>query len=86
MANFSQESRSSARDINLTTGKMDYVRNIHEILEVNFQMFKVWIFDVKWFKVICRGAHAIVKWDPSGFFAVDSTKFWGNETDIFVLP
>ena len=86
MANFSQESRLSARGTNLIAGKMDYVGTIQEILEVNFRMFKVWIFDVKCFKVICRGAHAIVKRDPSGFFVVDSTTFWGDETDTFVLP
>ena len=33
-----------------------------------------------------HSAHAIVKRNPSGFFEVDPTKFWGDEIDTFVLP
>lgn len=76
MANFPQESKSIVTDTNLIADDMDYVGTIQELLEVNFRMFKVWIFDVKCLKVICRGADAIVKKDPRGFYAIDLTNFW----------
>ena len=58
---------------------MDYVGTIQYTLKVNFRMLKVWTFDVKWFSVICKCAHATLEKDPSGFFAIDSTKFWGDK-------
>ena len=33
-----------------------------------------------------NGPNAIVRRDASGFFAIDSTKLWTNESDTFVLP
>ena len=86
MASFSQDSRASARDLNLINAKLDYVGNIINILKENFRIFDFFILDVQWFKVVCRGPQAIVRRDASGFFQIDSTKLWMDQSDTFVLP
>lgn len=86
MANFEQESRARASDLNLQFCQLDYCGILKEILEVSFRAFTIYIFDVKWFRVICNGSNATVRRDNSGFYAIDSTKFWTNESDTYVLP
>ena len=86
MASFSQDSRASARDLNLINAELDYVGNIINILKVDFRIFHFFILDVKWFKVVCRGPQATVRRDASGFFQIDSTKLWTDQSDTFVLP
>ena len=46
----------------------------------------MFIFDVKWFKVVTTGAHASVRRDKSGLIQVDSTKIWTDARDTFVRP
>ena len=58
MASFSQDSRASARDLNLINAELDYIGNIINILKVNFRIFHFFILDVQWFKVVCRGPQA----------------------------
>jgi len=86
MAYFSQDSQASARDLNLINVELDYVGNIINILKVKFRIFHFFILDVQWFKVVCRGPQAIVRRDASGFFQIDSTKLWTDQSDTFVLP
>ena len=66
MVNFEQDSRAS---------KLTYCGTIQIIMEVAFILFlTIYIFNVKWFKVIRSGAHAMVKKHPNGLFAIDSIK------------
>jgi hypothetical protein len=46
MACFSQDSRASARDVNVINADLDYVGNIVNILKVNFRIFHFFILDV----------------------------------------
>ena len=46
----------------------------------------MFIFDVKWFKVVTNGPNATVRRDKSGLIQVDSTKFWTDQRDTFVCP
>ena len=55
------------------------------MLEVELRKFSIFILDVNWFRTIYNGPNAIVKRDTSGFFAIDSIKYWTNENDTFVL-
>ena len=57
-ANFVQESRASASDENSEVGMLDFFGTIQDILKVGFRRFDMFIFDVKWFKVVTTGAHA----------------------------
>ena len=86
MACFSQDSRASARDVNVINVDLDYVENIVNILKVNFRIFHFFILDVQWFRVVCRGPQATVRRDASGFFQIDSSKLWNDQSDTFVLP
>ena len=86
MANYSQESRSCVRDTNLIASEMDYVGTIQEILEVNFRIFKFWIFDVKWFKVMCKGDHATIKKNPSVFLQLIQQKFGVTKLIYLFFP
>lgn len=86
MAMFTQDSRASARDLNIVNSELDYVGNIKNILKVGFRTFHFYILDVQWFKVVCRGPQATVRRDGCGFFQIDSTKIWQDESDTFVLP
>lgn len=86
MANFTQESRSSTADTNLLFSQLDYCGTINDILEVGFRQFSFFIFDVKWFKVVCNGPNATVRKDESGYFAIDSTRLWTDQSDTFVFP
>jgi len=83
---FSQDSRESARDINIINVELDYVRNIVNILKVNFRIFHFIILDVQWFRVVCRGPQGTIRQDASGFFQIDSTKLWNDQSDTFVMP
>ena len=65
---------------------LDYFGNIQDILKVGFRSFELFIFDVKWFKVITNGPHATVRRDKSGLIQVDSTKVWTDQRDTFVRP
>ena len=85
-ANFLQESRGSARDENTRMGLLDYVGTIQDILKISFRRFDMFIFDVKWFKVVTNGPNATVRRDKSGLIQVDSTKFWTDQRDTFVCP
>ena len=85
-ANFVQESRASASDKNFEMGMLDYFGTIQDILKVGFRRFDMFIFDVKWFKVVTIGAHASVRRDKSGLIQVDSTKIWTDARDTFVCP
>lgn len=85
-ANFVQESRASARDDNAEIGMLDYFGTIQDIIKVVFRSFEMFIFDVKWFKVILEGSHASVRRDKSGLLQVDSTKVWTDSRDTFVRP
>ena len=86
MANFLQDSRASANDTSNLTSMLDYCGTIQDIIKVGFRQFSMFIFDVQWFKVICNGPNARVRRDPSGFFAIESTKLWMDVRDTFVLP
>lgn len=88
IASFQQESQSSARDRNPISGDIEYVGTIQNIYDVSFgESGHYFLFDVKWFKVVCRGPNATVKSDPSGFFAIDSSKTLSMESfDTLVLP
>lgn len=85
-ANFVQESRASASDDNTEIGMLDYFGTIQDILKIGFRRFDIFIFDVKWFKVITSGAHASVRRDKSGLIQVDSTKLWTDARDTYVRP
>ena len=88
MANFQQESRSSARDPNVVSDDLDYVGTLQHIYEVDYETNgKYFIFDVKWFKVIYRGSNATIRNDNSKFFQIDSTKCISMDShDTLVLP
>ena len=85
-ANFVQESRASASDENFEMGMLDYFGTIQDILKIGFRRFDMFIFDVKWFKVVTTRAHASVRRDKSGLIQVDSTKIWTDARDTFVRP
>ena len=86
MAMFTQDSRASSKDLNVINAELDYVGNVINILKVHFRIFHFYILDVQWFKVVCRGPQATVRRDASGFFQIDSTKIWSDQSDTFVLP
>ena len=86
IANFIQDNWASALDTNLLSSQLDYYGTTHDIIEVGFRCFTIFILDVKWFKTIYNGPNATVRRDASGFFDIDSTKWWTNESDTFVLP
>lgn len=67
-------------------GMLDYFGTIQDILNIGFRRFEMFIFDVKWFKVITSGANASVRKDKSGLIQVDSTKLWTDARDTFVRP
>ena len=85
-ADFIQESRANASDQNTEFGQLDYFGTIQEILKISFRSFDVFIFDVKWFKVVTSGPNATVRRDKSGLIQVDSTKVWTDQRDTFVCP
>jgi hypothetical protein len=86
MASFKQQSRASARDLNLLDGELDYVGKIQDILEVNLRSFTIILFHVQWFQVIQRGPNRTVRRDPNGFYAIDSSKLLRKNEDPFALP
>lgn len=67
-------------------GMLDYCGAIQDIIKVGYRKFNMFIFDVKWFKVISQGPLTSIRRDKSGLIQVDSTKLWTNQTDTFVLP
>ena len=67
-------------------GMLDYCGTIQDIIKVGYRKFDMFIFDVKWFKVISQGPLASIRRDKSGLIQIDSTKLWTNQTDTFVLP
>ena len=73
IANFIQDNRVSVSDTNLLSSRLDYCGMTHDIIEVDFSHFLIFILDV-------------IRRDASGFFAMNSTKLWTNESDTFVLP
>ena len=87
-ASFMQETRSSASNENAeaTVDMLDYCGTLQDIIKVGFRKFDIFIFDVKWFKVVTQGPQVIVRKDKSGFLQVDRTKIWTDQRDTFVLP
>ena len=51
IANFIQDSRASASNTNLLSSQLDYCGTIHDIIEVGFRCFTIFILDVKWLKL-----------------------------------
>lgn len=66
-------------------GMLDYCGTIKDIINVGYRKFDMFIFDVKWFKVISQGPLASIRRDKSGLIQ-NSTKLWTNQTNTFVLP
>ena len=86
LANFVEESRSSAQESNTDTCTLDYFGHILEIMKIHFKKFEIFVFvDVEWFKVIVRGPNATMCKDKSKLIYVNSRKFWQDEQDTFVL-
>lgn len=65
---------------------LDCFGTIQDILKVGFRSFELFIFDVKWFKVITNRPHATLCRDKSGLIQVDFTKVWTDQRDTFVRP
>jgi hypothetical protein len=83
---FQSTSRTSARDLNLLDGELDYVGKIQDILEVNLRSFTIILFHVQWFQVIQRGSNRTIRKDPNGFYAIDSSKLLRKNEEPFALP
>ena len=83
-----QETRSTASNENVEANveKLDYCGTLQDIIKVGFRKFDIFIFDVKWFKVVTQGPQVTVRKDKSGFLQVDCTKIWTDQRDTFVLP
>ena len=83
-----QETRSSANNENAEAivDMLDYCGTLQDIIKVGFRKFDIFIFDVKWFKVVTQGPQGTVRKDKSGFLQVDRTKIWTDQRDTFVLP
>lgn len=52
-----QETHSSASNENVeaTVDMLDYCGTLQDIIKVGFRKFDIFIFDVKWFKVVTQG-------------------------------
>ena len=87
-ASFEQdlESRLSISDEDNINCKLEYFGTIQDIIKVDFRKFDMFIFDVRWFKVVTQGQQSTIRRDKSGLIQVDSTKVWTNQRDTFVLP
>ena len=87
-ASFEQdlESRLSISDEDNINRKLEYFGTIQDIIKVDFRKFDMFIFDVRWFKVVTQGQQSTIQRDKSGLIQVDSTKVWTNQRDTFVLP
>ena len=86
-ASFEQdlESRLSISDEDNINCKLEYFGTIQDIIKVDFRKFDMFIFDVRWFKVVTQGQQSTIRRDKSGLIQVDSTKVWKNQRDTFVL-
>jgi len=49
-------------------------------------IFHFFILDIQWFRVVSRPQQAILQQNASGFFQIDSTKLWNDQSYTFVLP
>ena len=65
---------------------LEYCGANQDIIKVGYKKFDMFIFDVKWFKVISQGTLKSIHCTKSGLIQIDSTKLWTNQTDTFVLP
>ena len=80
---FDQSSQSSHRDQKLLRGMLGYVRNIQEIIEVDFFSFQCVIFRCKWWDNFDRNN---VKEDHnSSLICINSRKMW-DEAEPYVFP
>ena len=62
-----QETHSSASNENAEANvdKLDYCGTLQDIIKVGFRKFDIFIFDVKWFKVVTQGPQVTVCKDKS---------------------
>jgi len=85
MVDFDQASHASTKDTNLIEGKIQYVGQIQEILQLNFRSFKCVVFKCKWFEGHVN--RRIILHDiPSGYYAINSTQYLPQDKDPYVLP
>lgn len=87
-ASFEQdlERRSSISNDGIINRKLEYFGTIQHVIKVEFRKFEMFIFDVRWFKVVTQGQQSTIRRDKSGLIQVDSTKVWTDQRDTFVLP
>ena len=81
---FNQSSHSIHRDENLIYGKLGYLGNIQEIMQVDLSSFQCVIFKCKWWDTIDQNN---VNLDhDSGIICINSQKMLVEEEDPYVFP
>jgi hypothetical protein len=81
---FVHSSRASHRDQNLIEGKLRYIGNIQEILQVDFSLFQCVIFHCKWWDSFDQRN---VKEDrDSGLICINSKRNWVESKEPYVFP
>jgi hypothetical protein len=81
---FDQSSRASHRDENTIEGKLGYIGNIQEIMQVDFSSFQCVILCYKWWdtsdQINVKGDH------DSGLICINSKKMWVESKEPYVFP
>lgn len=77
---------SNLRDDSAPHPTLEYFGTIQDIIKVEYRKFSMFIFDVRWFKVVTQGQQSTIRRDKSGLIQVDSTKVWTDQRDTFALP
>ena len=81
---FSKSRHVIHHDQNLIGGMLGYVKNIQEIIRVDFSSFQCVIFRCRWWDTFDRNN---VKEDRDiGLICIKSIKMWDESKDIYVFP
>ena len=85
-ATFRRPCRASLRDRNPVMAEVEYVGQIHEIVELNYGGLCVIVLLCSWIKANYRGSNATMKKDKWGFNLVNFSRPLPFELESFAFP
>lgn len=86
VATFFQPCRASLQDTNIVMANLEYVGELHEIIEVNYNGLCVIVLLCKWVKANYKGNNATVKRDKWGFTLANFNSFLPFGSQSFAFP
>jgi hypothetical protein len=67
--------------------EQEYFRIIQNIIKLDYRIFDVFVFDVRWFKdVLDKVPQSSITVDDSGFTMIDFTRIYSAKEGTFILP